>query len=111
MRFPDFNRFLLALFCGAVLSGTAAAQMVNRTFVASYGNDANDCSFNTPCRNFSGAILKTNEGGEIIALNSAGFGPNLTIDKSISIIVPTGIYGGMTTIFCDGVWRCETPSH
>jgi hypothetical protein len=69
----------------------------NRTFVASNGNDASpDCSRGNPCRSFSGALGKTNAGGEVIALDSAGYGATLTITRSVSIIAPTGIYGGMT---------------
>ena len=70
---------------------------LNRTFVASTGNDANDCSRATPCRNFAAAVTATNAGGEVIALDSAGYGPTLSITKAISIVVPTGIYAGMTT--------------
>ena len=85
-----------AVLC-LLLASTASAQL-NRTFVASTGNDANDCSRATPCRNFAAAILQTNAGGEIIPLDSAGYGPTLNITKAVSIVTPTGIYAGMTTV-------------
>src|SRR2546428_12732805 len=83
-------------FAICVLFASAVNAQLNRTFVASFGNDANDCSRATPCRSFSGAIVKTNAGGEIIVLDSAGYGASLNITQAISVTAPTGIYGGMT---------------
>src|SRR5687767_13533122 len=91
-------RFLRVVFCMSLVAAAAHAQPFDRTFVSFSGIDTNNCSKTTPCRNFSGAILKTNPGGEIIALDSAGYGASLVIDRSIRIIVPEGIYGGMTGV-------------
>lgn len=76
-----------------------------RTFVASYGS-GNICSLAAPCRLFSEAHAVTDNGGEIVALDSAGYGI-LTITKSISIIAPAGIHAGViannsTGIVIDG---------
>jgi len=70
----------------------AAAQ---RTFVASHGNDANPCTLALPCRGFAAALVQTTFGGELIVLDSAGYGP-VTITGSVSIIAPPGIYAGIT---------------
>jgi hypothetical protein len=89
--------FALSLF-----SVTGAATTTKRTFVASNGNDANPCSIAAPCRGFAHAITQTSVGGEVIVLDSAGYGP-VTVTKSVSIIAPAGIYAGISVFSGDGV--------
>ncbi len=74
--------------------GQAAEGQATRTWVSVYGNDANDCSRATPCRTLSGALAKSSDGGEIDILDSGGFG-SVTIDKSISVIAPPEVLGGV----------------
>jgi len=84
------------------ISAFAAAQ---RTFVASYGlttNTAFNCSLTKPCRAFAEAISVTGSKGEVVVLDSAGYGP-VAITKSVSIIAPPGIYAGISVISGDGV--------
>ena len=88
-----------------LLASTDAGATAQRTFVASYGlstNTAFNCSITKPCRGFGEAIGVTNAGGEVIVLDSAGYGP-VTITKSVSIIAPAGIYGGISVFAGDGV--------
>jgi hypothetical protein len=68
---------------------------VQRTFVSAKGNDAAVCSLPAPCRTFAVALAQTNPGGEIIVLDSAGYG-GTTINKAVSIVVPQGIYAGVS---------------
>ena len=82
--------FTVSLFAPADAVATA-----QRTFVASNGNDANPCSLVSPCRAFAAAIAQTISGGEVIVLDSAGYGP-VTISQSVSIIAPTGVYAGIS---------------
>jgi hypothetical protein len=66
----------------------SAFALAGRTFVASNGNDANtatNCARTAPCQTFAAAYGVTTIGGEVIALDSAGYGP-LTITNSVSII-------------------------
>jgi len=84
----------LALFALSIAASSALAQ-VPRTFVASYGNDANSCSLAMPCRGFAAALAKTEVKGEVIVLDSAGYGP-AAITQSVSIIAPAGVYAGIT---------------
>src|SRR5690242_20530176 len=56
----------------------------SRTWVSGVGDDANPCSRTAPCKTFAGAISKTAAGGEIDALDPAGYGA-LTITKAITI--------------------------
>src|SRR5215469_6495095 len=92
------NLFAGAIAAGclvAVQSGPAVAQ-ANRTFVSGLGSDSNPCSLAAPCRSFAQAITQTNASGEIVALDSAGYG-TVTIAKAISITAPDGIEAGITT--------------
>ena len=64
------------------------AHAAARTFVASTGNDANtatNCPVTAPCQSFAAAYGVTNVNGEIIALDTAGYG-SVTITNSVSII-------------------------
>ena len=79
-----------------------AASGAQRTFVASTGTDANICSVVAPCRGFARALTQTDAGGEIIVLDSAGYGA-VTIDKAVSIIAPAGVYAGITAASGDGI--------
>ncbi|HEV8013968.1 MAG TPA: hypothetical protein VGP48_00470 [Stellaceae bacterium] len=85
---------LVALVATVGVSSLAnAAVGAGRTFVASTGNDSNtvtNCASSAPCRSFSAAYGVTTVGGEIVALDSAGFG-TLTVSNSVSII---GAQGG-----------------
>lgn len=82
-----------------------AGASVQRTFVASYGSPANtafNCSLSKPCRAFSDAIGVTAPKGEVVVLDSAGYGP-VTITQSVSIIAPSGIYAGISVVTGDGI--------
>jgi len=69
--------------------------MQPRTFIASHGLDTNDGRLATPCRSIGAALAQTDPGGEIIVLDSAGYGA-VAINKSVSVIAPPGIYAGIT---------------
>jgi hypothetical protein len=78
-------RRLAAFLATAALaaSGLVHAQ-ATRTWVSGVGDDVNPCSRTAPCKTWAGAISKTAAGGEINALDPAGYGA-LTINKSITI--------------------------
>jgi hypothetical protein len=75
---------LAAATLALCLQGTPASAQASRTWVSGVGDDANPCSRTAPCKTFAGAISKTAPGGEIDALDPAGYGA-LTITKSITI--------------------------
>lgn len=89
------------LFACAMLLACVAfthAQTAQRTFVSTSGNDANVaslCSRNAPCRGFSSAISVVTAGGEVVAIDSGGYGA-VTITKSVQLIAPTGVYAAIT---------------
>jgi len=84
------------------LAPADAFATLQRTFVASTGNDANPCSLPQPCRGFTRAVSQTSPSGEVIVLDSAGYGP-VTITKSVSLIAPAGIHAGITVFSGDGI--------
>ncbi|MEO8676726.1 MAG: hypothetical protein ABI569_14205, partial [Casimicrobiaceae bacterium] len=82
--------------------GAGLAHAAQRTFVASYGQDSSPCSVTQPCRGFAAALLNTDAGGEIIVLDSAGYG-TVAIGKSVSIIAPPGVYAGISVFTGTGI--------
>ncbi|MBK6337038.1 MAG: right-handed parallel beta-helix repeat-containing protein [Betaproteobacteria bacterium] len=94
----------------SMLTATSVMAVGQRTFVASYGDDLNPCTLQLPCRAFLAAMLQTNPGGEVIVLDSAGYGP-VTITKAVSVIAPPGVYAGMSpTAGVDGIVVAAGPS-
>jgi hypothetical protein len=90
---------LTSLIFAFALCATTQAQ--TRTFVSGLGSDANPCTRISPCRSFQRAYDVVVYGGEVIALDSAGYGP-LTINKQVSIIGDGG-YAGINTSSGDGI--------
>jgi len=94
---------VLGLFALAWTSPViVVAATAQRTFVASHGSDAYPCSLTQPCRSFAAAIAKTSDNGEVIVLDSGGYGP-VTITQSVSIIAPAGVYAGISAPSSSGV--------
>jgi hypothetical protein len=85
--------FILALISFSSVSLIAQNQ---RTFLSGTGLDTNPCSVTQPCRSIPIALGVTNAGGEIVVLDSAGYGQTVTINKAVNIVVPPGIFGAMT---------------
>src|ERR1051325_6432172 len=78
---------------GAIVGFAPSTFAAAKTYVSQTGSDSNtaaNCSRGSPCRNFSAAYSVTNAGGEIVALDSTGYGA-LTITKAISVTAPAGI--------------------
>jgi hypothetical protein len=73
---------------------TAPAHARARVFVASYGDDANPCTFGSPCKTFQVAVNAVDTGGEVTAIDSAGFGP-ISINKAVAITSPDGVEAGI----------------
>jgi hypothetical protein len=80
---------LMSLGC----AHSAQAQRA-RVFVASYGSDSNPCTFGSPCKTFQQAVDVVAAGGEVTAIDSAGFGP-ITITKAVTITSPNGVEAGI----------------
>ena len=81
--------------CGAAMMfvlGSAAHAASVRTFISGLGSDTNtasNCPRATPCRTLAAAYTVTSSGGEIFALDPAGYGP-ITITGPLSLIGTDG---------------------
>jgi parallel beta helix pectate lyase-like protein len=95
---------LLVPFALATLWASEALGQANRVFVsARSGSDANACSgIATPCQTFAGAVSQVNAGGEVIVLDSGGYGP-VTIGKALTIEAPPGVLAFVHPPSGDGV--------
>jgi hypothetical protein len=85
----------VAVVVVAAVGFAVPAYAAERSFVSGDGTDAGTCERQAPCRTFAFAITQAPAGGEIVAVDSAGYGP-VTITKSISLIGARGIHAGIT---------------
>ncbi|MBI3147313.1 MAG: right-handed parallel beta-helix repeat-containing protein [Betaproteobacteria bacterium] len=98
LRFTALAGFL------ALMAAALSAEAAQRTFVSTAGSDANtaaNCSRPSPCRGFTAALTVTDAGGEIIVLDSGGYGA-VAIAQSVSIIAPEGVYAGISVFSGSG---------
>jgi len=98
MRSISLVSLLVATLIGLAAATSAQAQ-APRTWISGVGDDVNPCSRTAPCKTFAGAISKTAVGGEIDALDPAGYGA-VTITKSITLDGGTG--SGWASILYSG---------
>jgi len=81
------GRFMLSMLATAavMLFATSFAQAQNnRSWVSSTGDDNAACTRAAPCRTFQGALAKTNQQGEIDAIDAAEYGNNASNVGAIS---------------------------
>ena len=86
---------LAAALAGSLFTAPAYAAR-DRVFVASFGTDTGNttCSFTQPCRTFQNAVNNVVAGGEVTAIDSAGFGP-ISISQAVTITSPNGVEAGI----------------
>jgi hypothetical protein len=90
---PGIRRALIALGCFVIIAAASAsdnAEAHTVRFVASNGDDANNCTRDAPCLTLQRGIDRTPAGSELIILDSGDFdtgddGGGATINKSITI--------------------------
>jgi len=87
-----FTLLASVLICS--LPAAPALAQRDRVFVASYGSDSNPCTFGSPCKTFQDAVNVVAAGGEVTAIDSAGFG-SISISKSVTITSPNGVEAGI----------------
>lgn len=85
-----------------VAVGAVPLFAAQRTFVSTSGLDTNTCGHNDPCRTFGAAIAQTSASGEVIALDSGGYGA-FTITQAVTVMAPNGVYAGISVLSGDGV--------
>ncbi len=87
---------LALLVCAIAFTSSAEAQGVLR-FVSGTGSDANNCLRPTPCRSIQRGVDSAPVGAEVIILDTAGYGPTVTISQSVTITVPSGVAATIAT--------------
>jgi hypothetical protein len=87
------KQILSILVC--LLLGSAAMAQNNRSAVSRNGNDLNPCTIAAPCRSFATAMNVTNQGGEIVALDSGGYGV-FTANKAVTVGGAPGVHAAIT---------------
>ena len=91
-----------SLLAAILLTCATAFAQPQRTFVSTSGVDNATCLRQAPCRNFNAAITAVAFGGEVIAIDSGGYGP-VAVPKAVSISAPPGVYAGITVMSGSGV--------
>lgn len=90
---------LCLTFAIAAAFASTPSHAVQRAHVsAAIGNDANtatNCTVAAPCRFFQAAMSVTDSNGEVVVLDSGGYGA-ITATKSIAFIAPSGVYAGIS---------------
>ena len=86
-----------------LLLGASALPAAQRTFVsAGAGSDLNACTRSAPCRSFGAALAVTDPGGEVLALDSGGYG-SFAVAQSARIEAPAGIAAAITVFSGSGL--------
>jgi hypothetical protein len=80
----------------------AAMAVNNRSAVSINGLDTNPCTVASPCRSFGAAITATADGGEVVALDTAGYGP-FTINQNVTVAGTPGIHAAITATSGDAI--------
>ena len=92
------TNLIVTLFALLGTLAGAPAYGVQRAHVASYGLDSNtsfNCDVANPCRFFQAATTVVDPNGEVVVLDSAGYG-RVTLNQSISLVAPPGVYAGIS---------------
>lgn len=100
-------RALVSLVTIAILSASSFAQV--RTFVSTSGVDNLNCGRIDPCRTFNAAIAAVQSGGEVVALDSGGYGPAV-INKSVLLVAPRGIHASIAATSGDSIDVAGAPN-
>jgi hypothetical protein len=99
MPIPRLSLWTLLLF----MVSTTAMALPARVFVSPTGMDVGACPITAPCRSFNYAMTQVAPAGEIIALDTAGYGV-VTISQAVTIVAAPGatafiaVTGGATGI-------------
>ena len=83
------GRGTLCLILFVCLAAPAMAVSPSRVFVSGRGLDTSTCPITAPCRSFAYALTQVAAGGEIIALDTAGYGV-ANITQSVTIVAAPG---------------------
>ena len=85
------------LLIGSLFAAPVALGALNaRSIISVNGSDSNSCASTAPCRSLAVAVTHTAAGGEIIAINTAGYGA-ATVDRALTVSGAPGVHAAITT--------------
>jgi hypothetical protein len=82
-------------FASLLLCTTVHAVGLFRAYLSAGGSDANPCTLELPCRLLPAALNAVASRGEIWMVDSANYGSNVTVGKSVSILAVPGAAGSV----------------
>jgi hypothetical protein len=98
MRKHRFTTSIMAATAIALASAVTAEAQNARSFIATTGNDANNCTPSAFCRTLVRALAVTLPHGEIVMVDTGGYGPgtitqpvtisSIGVDGSIDLVAP-----------------------
>ncbi len=96
------NRLARTASLIALLSPSLLYALNNRSAVSINGLDTNPCTVASPCRSFSQALSQTAVAGEVLALDSGGFGV-FVVTQDVIVEGAPGVYAGVTVATGDAI--------
>ena len=98
MKIPKAIRGAIGLAAMLMACASAEAQLF-RAYVASYGQDSNQCIVAAPCRLLPAALDAVADGGEIWILDSANYNTaTVSVAKSVTILAIPGAVGSVLAL-------------
>jgi hypothetical protein len=85
------NKTSILTLLTVAAAGTIAS--ANTVYVSGSGSDINLCTITSPCRTFSGALLRTTANGIIAALDSSDFGLGAQLALNFPVTIDGGAHG------------------
>lgn len=80
---------IIGCVVGVLFTASLEVAQPIRTFVSSVnGSDLNPCTKTAPCRSFNAAVAAVTSGGEVVALDTGGYGPVIVTKGVVLIAVP-----------------------
>jgi len=97
------------LFVSLSFLAVNAFALNNRSAVSVNGSDLNPCTTTSPCRSFGAALAQTNPGGEVIALDSGGYG-SFTAAQAVTVSGAPGFHAAITAPAGNGITVSAGPA-
>lgn len=91
----------LVVVCCFFFAVTVSAT-TSRTFVSTHGSDSNPCTPGLECRTINYALTQTSAGGEVIAIDSGGYGP-FSVSQSVTVEAAPGVIASAVTSATTGI--------
>ena len=89
MKITKLTVMMIGLMLTCLSFASTALADGARSYISPNGSDNRPCTRTQPCRTFDGAQVKTDAGGEIVAMDTGTYDPT-TVTKSITLAAAPG---------------------